>query len=83
MPKMPSNAAPIGPLSASQTALADGGTGASTIPFGHATAMPVFVDEDLLRFDVVWAAAGTPSAVFAVEPKALAQAIRAKIIRMS
>jgi prolyl-tRNA editing enzyme YbaK/EbsC (Cys-tRNA(Pro) deacylase) len=52
-------------------------------PFGHATAMPVFVDEDLLGFDTVWAAAGTPSAVFAVEPKALAQAIGAKVIRVS
>jgi prolyl-tRNA editing enzyme YbaK/EbsC (Cys-tRNA(Pro) deacylase) len=52
-------------------------------PFGHAIGMPVFVDEDLLSYDVVWAAAGTPFAVFAVEPKALAQAIGAKVIRMS
>ena len=52
-------------------------------PFGHATPMPVFVDEDLLRFDTVWAAAGTPSAVFPAEPKALAQAIGAKVIRVS
>ncbi|HEX8665532.1 MAG TPA: YbaK/EbsC family protein, partial [Beijerinckiaceae bacterium] len=50
-------------------------------PFGHATAMPVFVDEDLLGYDVVWAAAGTPSAVFAVDPKALARAIGARAIR--
>ncbi|HEX8663563.1 MAG TPA: YbaK/EbsC family protein [Beijerinckiaceae bacterium] len=52
-------------------------------PFGHAAAMPVFVDEDLLAYDTVWAAAGTPSAVFAVEPKALAQAIGAKVIRVN
>ena len=52
-------------------------------PFGHATALPVFVDQDLLAYDVVWAAAGTPSAVFAVEPRVLAQAIGAKVIRMS
>jgi prolyl-tRNA editing enzyme YbaK/EbsC (Cys-tRNA(Pro) deacylase) len=52
-------------------------------PFGHAAAMPVFVDEDLLGYDTVWAAAGTPSAVFAVEPKALAQAVGAKVIRVS
>ena len=51
-------------------------------PFGHAAAMPVFVDEDLLTYDVVWAAAGTPFAVFSVEPKALAQAIGAKAIRV-
>ena len=52
-------------------------------PFGHATALPVFVDEDLLGYDVVWAAAGTPYAVFAVEPKALAEAVGGKIIRVS
>src|SRR5512143_1513449 len=32
-------------------------------PFGHASRLPVYVDEDLARFDVVWAAAGTPFAV--------------------
>ena len=37
-------------------------------PFGHATPLTIFVDEDLLGFEVVWAAAGTPFAVFAVAP---------------
>lgn len=35
-------------------------------PFGHD--LPVYVDEDLRRFDVVWAAAGTWHDVFAVSP---------------
>jgi prolyl-tRNA editing enzyme YbaK/EbsC (Cys-tRNA(Pro) deacylase) len=35
-------------------------------PICHATSLPVFVDETLLEFETVWAAAGTPSAVFAV-----------------
>ena len=52
-------------------------------PFGHATALPVFVDEDLLAFDVVWAAAGTPFAVFSVEPKALARAVGGRTIRVT
>jgi prolyl-tRNA editing enzyme YbaK/EbsC (Cys-tRNA(Pro) deacylase) len=52
-------------------------------PFGHATPLPTFVDEDLLTYDTVWAAAGTPFAVFAVEPKALAQAVGGKIIRVA
>ena len=52
-------------------------------PFGHATPLPTFVDEDLLTYDTVWAAAGTPFAVFAAEPKALAQAVGGKVIRMS
>jgi prolyl-tRNA editing enzyme YbaK/EbsC (Cys-tRNA(Pro) deacylase) len=52
-------------------------------PFGHATLLPVFVDQDLLAYDTVWAAAGTPFAVFAVEPKALAAAVGGKVIRVT
>ena len=40
-------------------------------PFGHLTPMTIFVDEDLLQFETVWAAAGTPFAVFAIGPKDL------------
>jgi Cys-tRNA(Pro) deacylase len=43
-------------------------------PFGHATALRCFVDDALLRHDVVWAAAGTPQHVFAVDPHRLATA---------
>ena len=43
-------------------------------PFGHATPSPVYVDEDLLQFETVWAAAGTPFAVFAIQPAELVQA---------
>lgn len=43
-------------------------------PFGHANALPVYVDEDLLQFAEVWAAAGTPYAVFSIAPDALLQA---------
>ena len=37
-------------------------------PFGHPHPIPTYVDEDLLAFDEVWAAAGTPRHVFAVRP---------------
>jgi Cys-tRNA(Pro) deacylase len=40
-------------------------------PFGHLTKLPIYVDEDLLQFEVVWAAAGTPFAVFAIAPEDL------------
>ena len=43
-------------------------------PFGHATALPVFVDPDLLAYDVVWAAAGTWTDVFAITPDDLVRA---------
>lgn len=40
-------------------------------PFGHARAVRVVMDPDLGRFEVVWASAGTPRAVFPVTPVAL------------
>ncbi|GHB27984.1 prolyl-tRNA editing protein [Pseudovibrio japonicus] len=33
-------------------------------PLGHKQQLTVYVDEDLLTYDEVWAAAGTPNAVF-------------------
>lgn len=38
-------------------------------PIGHRNPVAVFVDEDLLAFDEVWAAAGTPHAVFKIPGK--------------
>ena len=52
-------------------------------PLGSLTPLPTFMDADLMAFDVVWAAAGAPSAVFAAEPAALAAATRAAIIHVS
>ena len=40
-------------------------------PFCHDTAVPVYIDETLLAFDTVWAAAGTPEAVFPITPEHL------------
>ena len=43
-------------------------------PFGHNQRLPVYCDRDLMAYDVVWAAAGTPREVFSVEPQRLVQA---------
>ncbi|MEU7648976.1 YbaK/EbsC family protein [Streptomyces huasconensis] len=40
-------------------------------PFGHATRTRVLADRSLLDHDEVWAAAGTPYAVFPLDPKSL------------
>ena len=37
-------------------------------PVGHARPPIVLIDETLLRFDNIWAAAGTPNAVFRLTP---------------
>jgi prolyl-tRNA editing enzyme YbaK/EbsC (Cys-tRNA(Pro) deacylase) len=43
-------------------------------PFGHTTQLRTFVDADLLHYDEVWAAAGTPRHVFAIDPRELVRA---------
>lgn len=40
-------------------------------PFGHPKPIRVIMDPDLGRYPVVWAAAGTPTAVFPVPPASL------------
>jgi prolyl-tRNA editing enzyme YbaK/EbsC (Cys-tRNA(Pro) deacylase) len=40
-------------------------------PIGHSQPVKLLLDEDLRRFDTVWAAAGTPFSVFPVEPDQL------------
>ena len=49
-------------------------------PLGHATPLATYCDEDLLQYETVWAAAGTPDAVFSVDPATLREAIGAHII---
>lgn len=45
-----------------------------TPPFGHPRQLRVLCDRDLLGYEEVWAAAGTPSAVFAIRPEDLLRA---------
>jgi prolyl-tRNA editing enzyme YbaK/EbsC (Cys-tRNA(Pro) deacylase) len=42
-------------------------------PLGHAEPLETFIDEDLLQYGEVWAAAGTPHAVFRLQPGNLVQ----------
>jgi len=37
-------------------------------PIGHATTPVIFIDEDLRKHEVIWAAAGHPHAVFPLSP---------------
>ena len=52
-------------------------------PLGHTTALKTFMDRDLLKHALVWAAAGTPESVFAVEPQALMAATGATVIAVT
>ena len=48
-------------------------------PFGHRRPVATYIDRDFWRFETVWAAAGTPNAVFAVSPEALARVTRGTV----
>jgi len=37
-------------------------------PLAHATALPTLIDRDLLRYTLVYAAGGTPNAMFPIRP---------------
>ena len=52
-------------------------------PFAHETALKTFIDADLLQFDIVWAAAGTPNSVFSVCPRELSDRTGAQVVSMS
>jgi prolyl-tRNA editing enzyme YbaK/EbsC (Cys-tRNA(Pro) deacylase) len=40
-------------------------------PLGHSQPVRTFIDEDLMEYETVWAAAGTPKAVFELTPAEL------------
>lgn len=50
-----------------------------TPPFGHRERVRTFIDRDLLGFDEVWAAAGTPDAVFRTTPDELQRTALAEV----
>lgn len=52
-------------------------------PLGHDRPLETLLDETLLAYPVVWAAAGSPRAVFPVEPARLAEATRATVARLA
>lgn len=48
-------------------------------PFGHTTPAETIIDRDLLQFDEIWAAAGTPRSVFSISPQKLAAVTGGKV----
>ena len=49
-------------------------------PIGHRTLLNTFIDEDLLQYEEIWAAAGTPHAVFKLTPDQLKMITNGKVI---
>ncbi|MEK7325424.1 MAG: YbaK/EbsC family protein [Chloroflexota bacterium] len=48
-------------------------------PLGHVEMLTTFVDEDLMQYDTIWAAAGTPNAVFPLTPDELVKMTGGKV----
>ncbi len=61
-----------------QTGYAIGGVA----PLGYPQPLTTYIDQDLLHFDEVWAAAGTPHAVFRLEPKDLERMTGGSIVQV-
>jgi prolyl-tRNA editing enzyme YbaK/EbsC (Cys-tRNA(Pro) deacylase) len=50
-------------------------------PFGHG--LPVMMDEALLNYDVVYAAGGDGNTLFSVDPRKLAEATKARLVKVA
>lgn len=48
-------------------------------PLGHIERMETFIDQDLLQYAEIWAAAGTPHAVFRMTPDELVRMARGRV----
>jgi len=51
-------------------------------PVGHLEPIPTFIDEDLLTHAEIWAAAGTPNALFHLTPADLLRATQGQVARV-
>jgi prolyl-tRNA editing enzyme YbaK/EbsC (Cys-tRNA(Pro) deacylase) len=61
-----------------QTGFAIGGVP----PLGFPKPITTLIDRDLLQYDLVWAAAGTPHAVFCIHPEYLVKAAGGQVVQV-
>jgi prolyl-tRNA editing enzyme YbaK/EbsC (Cys-tRNA(Pro) deacylase) len=52
-------------------------------PLGHPAPIETYIDTDLLQYGEIWAAAGTPSAVFALSPADLQTMTGGQVVQLS
>lgn len=51
-------------------------------PIGHKNAITTFIDEDLMQYEEIWAAAGTPNTVFKLTPSILVEITKGTIVKI-
>jgi len=52
-------------------------------PLAHATQIPTLIDQDLMKYPEIWAAAGTPNALFRLAPADLVKMTGGRVIRVT
>lgn len=52
-------------------------------PLGHDQALETYIDRDLLQHEEIWAAAGTPNAIFKLTPSDLQAVTRGRVIEVA
>lgn len=62
-----------------QTGFAIGGVP----PIGHIQPLPTYIDQDLMQYAEIWAAAGTPHAVFRLTPTDLVQMTGGRLVSIA
>lgn len=62
-----------------RTGFVIGGVG----PVGHSQKVETFIDEDLLQYAEIWAAAGTPNAVFKLTPDELKRMTGGVVVKIT
>jgi prolyl-tRNA editing enzyme YbaK/EbsC (Cys-tRNA(Pro) deacylase) len=51
-------------------------------PIGHIQKMETYIDEDFLQYSTIWAAAGTPNAIFELKTEDLQKMTGGKIVQV-
>ena len=51
-------------------------------PLGHTQKMETYLDEDLMQYETIWGAAGTPNAIFELTPSDLQKMTDGKVVRV-
>ena len=75
--------APIERASADVVRAATGFAIGGVAPVGHTAALTTYLDHDLMRYDLVWAAAGTPNTVFNITPADLQRITGARVVDLA
>ena len=52
-------------------------------PVGHTEKLLTYIDEDLLQYAEIWAAAGTPNAVFRLTPEELVRMTGGQVVKVA